>query len=923
MLKQSLIKFFILSALLLLCFDVKATHNRAGEIYYEYIGPLSYRATVVTYTKISGISSAADRDSMILDWGDGTLEAVVRVNGPDANGNGIPDGELIGNDIKMNIYVSGVHTYQGPRPFYVISVTDPNRVENIINIAAGSGSVNVPIYFEDTIKYFPPEIFTGNSSPILLNPPIDYANILDTFYHNPNAFDPDGDSLHFSLVPCMQAMGEPVPAFQFPDQFPPGPNNNFTINHRTGEIIWAVPQIPGIYNIAILVREYRNGVNIGTMLRDMAIFVGNTINDPPVLTPLRDTCVVAGSSVSVSMSATDADANQTVTITANGAPFQIDPSRVIFNSTPGNPAFANFTWQTTCNDIRSQFYQVVFKATDNFVNIDNSSLPLADLESFLITVIPPPPNLISAEIIGEDVHLEWEDPYVCASADKFLYFSVWKRFGCENEDRLPCATGLEGTPYQMIATNLTSYTYIDENIDRGNVYSYRIVAHFGVRPPSPAAPIFDRVESLASNEICVELPLDLPVITNVSVEETSTSDGVIFVQWSKPRAGPGLIDTLIDLPPYIYEVFRSEGFTLDNPQLVATFTAPSFALANDTSFFDSLLNTVDNPYSYRIVFKSANGNVTVGQTSVASSVYLTIVPADSELQLSWEEIVPWFNYEYAIFRSDEFAGVYDSIDATPFSFYIDTTVINDSLYCYYVRSEGQYFSEGLINPIINFSQKVCEVPIDTTPPCPPSLRVLNDCEQFLGEVWTAENYQNRLSWTVTEDCKDDVAVYRVYYAPSTSESYTLLLQTTDTSYIHQLNTTIAGCYTVVALDDKNNISTNNDTICIENCPFYVLPNAFTPNGDGFNDLFTPFPGWRFVEKIDMKIYNRWGNLVKETQNPAINWDGTDQVSGKPLEDGVYLYSGFYFVRKLDGTLDKRPLPPNESGGGFIHLIRSK
>jgi gliding motility-associated-like protein len=909
--------------MIVMALNLFATHNRAGEIYYAYVGPLSYRATVVTYTKISGISASADRDSMLLDWGDGTLEAVVRVNGPDANSNGIPDGELIGNDIKMNIYVSGVHTYQGPRPFYVISVTDPNRVEDIINIAAGSGSVNVPIYFEDTIKYFPPEIFTGNSSPILLNPPIDYANILDTFYHNPNAYDPDGDSLHFSLVPCLQAMGETVPAYQYPDQFPPGPNNNFTINHRTGEIIWAVPQIPGTYNIAILIREYRNGICIGTMIRDMEIFVGNTINDPPILSPVRDTCVVAGSSVSVSLSATDSDSNQIVTITANGAPFQIDPSRVTFNSTPGNPASADFTWQTNCTDIRSQFYQVVFKATDNFINIDNSSLPLSDLQSFLITVIPPPPNLLSANIIGEDVHLEWEDPYACASSNKFLYFSVWKRFGCEGFERLPCETGLQGTPYEMIATNLTSYTYIDEAIDRGNIYSYRIVAHFGVVPPSPAAPIFDRVESLASNEICVELPLDLPVITNVSVEETSTTEGVIFVQWSKPKVGPGLLDTLIDLPPYIYEVYRSEGFTLDNPLLVETYVAPTFALANDTTFFDSLLNTVDNPYSYKIVFKSANGAITVGETSVASSVYLSIASADSELYLSWEEIVPWFNYEYAIFRSDEFTGVYDSIDISEVQFYVDTMVVNDSLYCYYVRSEGRYFSDGLINPIINFSQKVCEIPIDTTPPCPPSLRVDNDCADFLGEIWTAENYQNRLSWQVDLECADDVVSYRVYYAPTINAPYILLSQQADTFYTHQLNNTIAGCYTIVALDDKENESVGNDTICIENCPFYNLPNVFTPNGDGFNDLFTPFPGWRFVEKIDMKIYNRWGNLVKETQDPAINWDGTDQVSGKELMDGVYLYSGFYFIRKLDGSLEQRPLPPNEGGGGFIHLIRAK
>ena len=72
----------------------------------------------------------------------------------------------------------------------------------------------------------------------------------------------------------------------------------------------------------------------------------------------------------------------------------------------------------------------------------------------------------------------------------------------------------------------------------------------------------------------------------------------------------------------------------------------------------------------------------------------------------------------------------------------------------------------------------------------------------------------------------------------------------------------------------------------------------------------------------MKIFNRWGNLVWQTENPNINWNGTDQENGKELNDGVYLYSGYYFVIKSDGSLDKRPLPQDDKGGGFIHLIRN-
>ncbi|MGB1247862.1 MAG: gliding motility-associated C-terminal domain-containing protein, partial [Chitinophagales bacterium] len=303
--------------------------------------------------------------------------------------------------------------------------------------------------------------------------------------------------------------------------------------------------------------------------------------------------------------------------------------------------------------------------------------------------------------------------------------------------------------------------------------------------------------------------------------------------------------------------------------------------------------------------------------------YLTVNFGDEELYLTWEENVPWLNETYTIFgRPNTINGVFDSITTVSMQNYTDTALINDSTYCYYIRSEGDYSVDGLISPIINFSQRTCQIPEDTIPPCAPLLSVANDCESFADQTWTEENFQNRLSWTV-DDCASDVVVYRVYYNDFVSEDYILIAEINDTEYTHLLDTTLAGCYYVTAVDENDNESTDADTICIGNCPFYDLPNVFTPNGDGANDFYTPFDGWRFVERIEMEIYNRWGNKVFETQNPAINWDGTDISSGKDLEDGIYLYSGYYFVRQLDGSLQKIRLPQDEEGSGVIHLIRNR
>ena len=159
---------------LIWCNEVSATHNRAGEITYAS-APLSgepyrYIFTVTTYTKIQGGGAAsADRDSLDIDFGDGTpIMQAPRVNG---NNN---EGEAVGNNIKKNIYMIA-HTY--PAPFdYVVSVRDPNRVDQVINIQFGN-SIDIPFFLQDTIFFRDPQFFGFNSSPILLQPPIDLSLI--------------------------------------------------------------------------------------------------------------------------------------------------------------------------------------------------------------------------------------------------------------------------------------------------------------------------------------------------------------------------------------------------------------------------------------------------------------------------------------------------------------------------------------------------------------------------------------------------------------------------------------------------------------------------------------------------------------------------------------------------------------------------
>lgn len=129
---------------------------------------------------------------------------------------------------------------------------------------------------------------------------------------------------------------------------------------------------------------------------------------------------------------------------------------------------------------------------------------------------------------------------------------------------------------------------------------------------------------------------------------------------------------------------------------------------------------------------------------------------------------------------------------------------------------------------------------------------------------------------------------------------------------------------MAASDLNGNIDTTAySQVCtsIDDCPRYRLPNVFTPNSDGYNDLLVPFPGYTSVKRIDLKIFNRWGVVVFETNDPAIRWDGKDKNTNKPCSEGVYYYvCDVYEVvgtpeNPEDRIIEKRTLTNS------LHLLR--
>lgn len=119
-----------------------------------------------------------------------------------------------------------------------------------------------------------------------------------------------------------------------------------------------------------------------------------------------------------------------------------------------------------------------------------------------------------------------------------------------------------------------------------------------------------------------------------------------------------------------------------------------------------------------------------------------------------------------------------------------------------------------------------------------------------------------------------------------------------------------GVYTIV-LTASNGICSDLATLIVtveSPAPIIHVPNVFSPNGDASNDAF--FIDNMYLSTLNVKIFNRWGNLMHEITDPAGMWDGTTS-DGKEASDGVYFFT-YTAVGLNESVL---------SGHGNITLVR--
>lgn len=99
------------------------------------------------------------------------------------------------------------------------------------------------------------------------------------------------------------------------------------------------------------------------------------------------------------------------------------------------------------------------------------------------------------------------------------------------------------------------------------------------------------------------------------------------------------------------------------------------------------------------------------------------------------------------------------------------------------------------------------------------------------------------------------------------------------------------------------------TIIVEPISLYV-PNTFTPDGDKFNNVFTPVSGYDLSDWT-FKVFNRWGEVIFESSKQGEGWDGT--YNGQPVTQGVYAFQYKYKSCENDDNVVEQ--------SGFVNLMR--
>ena len=393
-------KCLLLLMLITSTFTGFSTHLMGGEIVVLNDSQNSYYVLLTLYRDTLGIPISNTQDFTVTDDQGNTVSTLTSTLDLTANHPvfGTSQGQL------MTMFPYGVEIY-----FYAVSLSLPNPGEYTVswenccrNGAIGnltnpsSETMNLHTTFNNYANAY-------DSSPYFMVKPVVYLPVATPWQYNPLPIDPDGDSLSWYIGVPNNSLGNPIGGYTDP---PSDPSNVFSIDPITGTISWTALSI-GNWVYTIVCEEYRNGVKIGEIRRDMQLIVvpnGSlpiftnfgtvpTVNGYPVWN------ISSGQDAELRLLASNPGTSNSLLFEAYGEPF-LSATPAVYSQEPtgfDNEIEAIIDWNPSLNDVRSEPYLTVLRLMDGSFMYDEAlfikvNAAVSNQENLFLDASPIYPN---------------------------------------------------------------------------------------------------------------------------------------------------------------------------------------------------------------------------------------------------------------------------------------------------------------------------------------------------------------------------------------------------------------------------------------------------------------------------------------------------------------------------------------------------
>ncbi len=888
-------RLFLLSILTLFVLSSRASHIVGGDIYYDYLGANQYRFYVSIYRDC--LSTGAQFDSPLwLAVYDQNNTMVQNVSIPFPGDTDVP---VVFNNpcvtppsnicTENAIYITTLTLPPIPggyRVSYQRCCRGPN-ITNIINPDDTGFTLTC-------IVPGPPNNNYINSSPRFNNyPPLLLCNNEDLIFDH-SATDPDGDQLVYSLVTPFSGASSFNPA---PNPTPPppyanvqwvggftaanplGPGATINIDPNTG-LLTASPNLTGLFAVGIQVEEIRNGVVINRTMRDFLFRVFNCQLQLEAVLPLQ-------TDLPDFISYCDG-------LTIN----------FVNNSYGGTNYEWNFGDPTTSNDVSSAFapsYTYPDNGQYQAMLVVNPGWPCTDTAYMDIIVN----NEIEVSFTSNDslCVLDNSFDFVGSTTGPPSTQITWD-FGPDANTQTGTGLTINGITYNQPGT----FPVTVEASFNSCVASFTESVYVF---PEPTAEIV-----LPGDIACEGLTIDFGNntinATNYSWSFGDNSADSPDFEPTHTYPGPGTYTVSLSAwssPACINTT--QETFTL-NEELTVTFTSEdSLCFTNNSFNFDG---TVTGPptsvYTWNFgphasIQTSNEVDVFDVSFNTTGSIPITLSGSFDDCQASVTHDIYIFQEPSVDFRLEP------GLQCVPFTAnFVDLSFAETNIYYFWDFGDGNTSTEQ--NPVNVYTE---------TGPYPVTLTIRTDrgcidtltaVKQDLVHVRPIPKAGFSIDPDYTDICNsaitftdESIGASEYFYWFDDSTIYTF-----EQNPVHLYYRDGTRRPMQIVKNEWQCRDTAYQELYIEPFTLYA-PNSFTPDEDEFNNTFQPVVGLEVFE-WKLQIYNQWGELVFESNDIDVGWDGTTP-NGRMSQSGSYIWKLTYVTCE--------PFNPRRVKTGHVSLLR--